>query len=63
MNFRTPTFPNTTINPLFSRALAGMDPLFSAYGWSDNEFGFVWMTESSGDIVQYIADRLALFAL
>jgi hypothetical protein len=25
-----------------------MEPLFSLYGWSDNEFGLVWMTESSG---------------
>jgi len=32
MNFKTPTFPNTQINPLFSKALENMDPLFSAYG-------------------------------
>jgi hypothetical protein len=36
------------VNPLFSEALASMEPLFSMYGWSDNEFGLVWSTESSG---------------
>lgn len=25
-----------------------MEPLFSAYGWTDDEFGFVWMTTQSG---------------
>eukprot|EP01079_Euglenida_sp_SAG-EU17-18_P006816 gene6816-6506_t len=48
MNFRTSGNPATEVNPLFSRALAQMAPLFSAYGWTDNEFGFVWMTQSSG---------------
>ena len=47
-NFKTTGNPASTVNPLFSKALAGMDPLFSAYGWTDDEFGFVWMTESSG---------------
>ena len=48
MNFRTAGNPAAAVNPLFSRALANMEPLFSAYGWTDNEFGFVWMTSSSG---------------
>lgn len=48
MNFKTSGNPATTVNPLFSKALAGMDPLFSAYGWTDMEFGYVWMTGASG---------------
>ena len=48
MNFKTSGNPAKAVNPLFRRALAGMEPLFSAYGWTDDEFGFVWMTESSG---------------
>ena len=48
MNFKTTGNPATSVNPLFSQALASMEPLFSAYGWTDDEFGFVWMTQSSG---------------
>lgn len=48
MNFKTTGNPATKVNPLFSTALANMEPLFSSYGWTDDEFGFVWMTESSG---------------
>eukprot|EP00928_Gymnodinium_smaydae_P081607 TRINITY_DN65093_c0_g1_i1.p1 TRINITY_DN65093_c0_g1~~TRINITY_DN65093_c0_g1_i1.p1 ORF type:complete len:650 (+),score=107.54 TRINITY_DN65093_c0_g1_i1:243-1952(+) len=48
MNFKTTGNPADKVNPLFSKALANMDPLFSAYGWTDEEFGFVWMAESSG---------------
>ena len=48
MNFATPGNPATEVNPLFAAALANMDPLFSMYGWSDNEFGLVWMTTQSG---------------
>ena len=38
-NFATPGNPATEVNPLFAAALQYMDPLFSMYGWSDNEFG------------------------
>jgi len=48
MNFATPGNPATEVNPLFAAALANMEPLFSVYGWSDNEFGLVWMTTQSG---------------
>jgi hypothetical protein len=56
MNFRTsgPAGPGRhrpaamMINPLFSQALASMEPLFSMYGWADDESGLVWMTQSSG---------------
>lgn len=48
MNFHTVGNPATTVNPLFSQALAHMEPLFSAFGWTDDEFAFVWMTLSSG---------------
>ena len=48
MNFATPGNPATEVNPLFAIALANMEPLFSLYGWSDNEFGLVWMTTQSG---------------
>ena len=48
MNFATPGNPATEVNPLFATALANMQPLFSVYGWSDNEFGLVWMTTQSG---------------
>ena len=54
MNFHTPdqsgsdSCENCAVNPLFSEALASMEPLFSMYGWSDNEFGLVWSTETSG---------------
>ena len=40
--------PATDVNPLFARALANMDPLYSAYGWTDSEFAYVWMTTQSG---------------
>ena len=48
MNFKTGNAVATEVNPLFSKALASMEPLFSLYGWADNEFSLVWMTESSG---------------
>ena len=48
MNFATPGNPATEVNPLFATALANMEPLYSMYGWSDNEFGLVWMTTQSG---------------
>lgn len=48
MNFATPGNPATVVEPLFATALADMEPLFSLYGWSDNEFGLVWMTTQSG---------------
>jgi hypothetical protein len=38
MNFDTPdtsSKPKQLLNPLFSKALQNMDPLFSAYGWTD----------------------------
>jgi hypothetical protein len=41
-NFRTTGNPASQVNPLFSQALAGMEPLFSVFGWTDDEFGFVW---------------------
>lgn len=59
MNFKTTGNPAKEVNPLFSRALAKMDPLFSAYGWTDNEFGFVWMTQSSGASPNGTADDAA----
>ena len=40
MNFPTPGNPATEVNPLFAAALANMEPLFSLYGWSDNEARF-----------------------
>jgi hypothetical protein len=40
MNFATPGNPATEVNPLFAAALAHMEPLFSLYGWSDNEVRF-----------------------
>ena len=48
LNFRTTGNPAPAVNSLYSRALAAMEPLFSAYGWTDDEFGYVWMTTQSG---------------
>lgn len=47
MNFRT---KNATDHPnaLFSRALANMEPLFSLYGWAEDEGGLVDEAISSG---------------
>ena len=59
MNFATPGNPATEVNPLFARALANMEPLFSMYGWSDNEFGLVWMTTQSGASPNGTADNAA----
>jgi hypothetical protein len=47
-NFRTAGDPASAVNPLFRRAMAGMEPQYSSYGWTDNEFGFVWMSQSTG---------------
>eukprot|EP01052_Picozoa_sp_SAG31_P047522 SAG31_NODE_9548_length_1260_cov_1.166236_1_plen_296_part_00 len=38
MNFKTSGNPTTEVYPLFSKALESMEPLFSAYGRTDNEF-------------------------
>ena len=46
---RSLTYALTHALTISTRTLMqGMDPLFSAYGWTDDEFGFVWMTTSSG---------------
>lgn len=47
MNFRT---KNATDHPnaLFSRAMANMEPLFSLYGWAEDEGGLVDEAISSG---------------
>lgn len=47
MNFRTKNATDHP-NPLFSRALANMEPLFSLYGWAEDEGGLVDEAISSG---------------
>lgn len=47
MNFRAEG-ADDYLNPLFSRALANMEPLFSLYGWADDEGGLVDEAISSG---------------
>ena len=47
MNFRTKGAADSP-NPLFSRALANMEPSFSLYGWAEDEAGLVDEAISSG---------------
>lgn len=47
MNFRAKGASDLP-NPLFSRALANMEPLFSLYGWAEDEGGLVDEAVSSG---------------
>ena len=45
LNFRTTGNPAATVAPLYARALASMEPLFSAYGWTDDEVRKEWECE------------------
>ena len=47
-NFKTGQATATKVNPLLARAMSRMQPMYSAFGWTDNEFSYVWMTTQTG---------------
>eukprot|EP00040_Diaphanoeca_grandis_P022230 m.118956 g.118956 ORF g.118956 m.118956 type:complete len:610 (-) comp28713_c0_seq1:105-1934(-) len=46
-NFKTGNHVQV-VNPQYAQAMAYMEPLYSAYGWTDDEFSYVWMTTQTG---------------